>query len=86
MELSRADDTDPRAAAVQMEIFRRMSPFRKIQLVCEANRTNRELLRMGLKSRFPDAAAAEIERRLKGLLLGEDLAAKVYGPLPSHEP
>lgn len=82
MTLEPGEDTDPRAAAVQLEILRKMSPPRKIQLVCQANRTNRELLRTGLRCRFPQASPHEIERRLRGLLLGEELARKVYGPLP----
>jgi hypothetical protein len=33
----------------------------------------------GLRQRHPRASQAELRRRLAGLLLGEDLAHKVYG-------
>jgi len=36
---------------------------------------------MGLRSRYPRANEAELRRRMAGLLLGEDLARKVYGEL-----
>lgn len=74
-------DTDPEAERVQMEIYRRMPPWQKIQLVEDANRMSRELALAGLRSRFPDAGPDEIRRRFFGLWLGEELAAEVYGPL-----
>lgn len=74
-------DTDPAAEAVQLEIYRRMSTGRKIQLVFEASAMSRELALAGLRSRHPDAGAAEIRRRFLGLALGEELAIRVYGPL-----
>lgn len=64
-----------------MEIYRRMPPWNKIQLVEEANRMSRELSLAGLRSRFPDASPEEIRRRLLSLWLGEELATEVYGPL-----
>jgi hypothetical protein len=36
----------------------------------------------GLRAQYPQAAEAELRRRLAGLLLGEELARKVYGDLP----
>jgi hypothetical protein len=35
----------------------------------------------GLRSRYPHASEREIRRRLADLILGEELAAEVYGPL-----
>ena len=74
-------DTDADAERVQMEIYRRMPPWKKIQLVEEANRMSRALALAGLRSRFPDASPEEIRRRFLGLWLGEELATQVYGPL-----
>lgn len=74
-------DTDADAERIQMEIYRRMPPWKKIQLVEEANRMSRALAMAGLRSRFPDASPDEIRRRFFGLWLGEELAAEVYGPL-----
>jgi hypothetical protein len=39
----------------------------------------RRLALAGLRHRHPDASAAELQRRLADLLLGEELAAQVYG-------
>ena len=34
----------------------------------------------GLRERYPQATEAEIQRRLADRMLGEELAAEVYGP------
>ena len=77
-----SSDTDPEAERIQMEIYRRMPRWRKIELVVEANETARQLALAGLRARHPEASPEEIQRRLFGLLLGEELATEVYGPLP----
>jgi len=38
----------------------------------------------GLRTRYPNADEMELRRGLADLLLGEDLAACAYGPLPEH--
>ena len=43
------------------------------------NLLNRAL--SGLRQRHPEASEDELRRRLAGLLIGEDLAVKVYGEL-----
>lgn len=78
-------DTTPEAEAVQIEIYRRMSPGRKLALVEEANRTARALALAGLRQRYPDADGTELFRRLMDLTLGRELAAEVYGPLSGTE-
>lgn len=74
-------DTDAEAERVQMEIYRRMPAWKKIQLVEEANQMSRALVLAGLRSRYPSASPEEIRRRFFGLWLGEELATEVYGPL-----
>lgn len=78
-------DTDPAAEAIQIEIYRRMTAEQKIDLVCQAIRDARALTLAGLRLRYPEAPPDEIQRRLKGLLLGEELAEEVYGPLKEGE-
>jgi len=56
-------DTTPEAEAVQIEIYRRMSPGRKLELVEEANRTGRALALAGLRQRHPTAGPEELFRR-----------------------
>ena len=78
---TRSPDTDREAEAVQLEIYRRMPTWRKIQLVFEALEMSRALTLAGIRSRHPQAGPEEIRRRLLGLSLGEELATRVYGPL-----
>lgn len=78
-------DTDPEAERVQIEIFRNMPAWRKMQLVEDANQTARQLALAGLRQRHPEAGPEELRRRLMGLFLGEELATEVYGPLPEAE-
>ena len=74
-------DTDPEAERVQMDLYRRMSPARKWELVEDAIQTSRELVLAGIRSRHPEAGEEEIRRRFFGIWLGEELATEVYGPL-----
>jgi hypothetical protein len=75
-----ANDTSAEAAEVQRRVLRAMSPARKVSLVEDANRTARSLALAGIGLRFPHASPSERFRLLMDLLLGKDLAAKVYGP------
>jgi hypothetical protein len=76
-----AADTDPAAERVQLSIYREMTPSRKLQHVFEAIDVSRDLALAGLGARHPAAGPGDLRRRLYSLELGEELAAKVYGPL-----
>ena len=82
--ISRLSDTHPEAAAVQRELLRQATPSRKLALVEQMNQTVIALAAAGLRARFPMDTPAVHRRRLAGLLLGETLAQKVYGPLPDQ--
>lgn len=82
---NRSADTSAEAEALQIEIFRRMSSAEKARIVSDADQAARSLALVGLRRRFPAASPAELQRRLMDLLLGEELALKVYGPI-SGEP
>ena len=73
-------DTSPDAVEVQLRILRKMPAWRKVQLVEDANRTARQLALAGISLRHPDASETERVRLLLDLVLGESLAAEVYGP------
>lgn len=75
-------DTDPRAEAVQIDILRRMPAWKKVRLVEGAIRSSRALALAGLRRRHPEASPEQLRRLLMGLLLGEELATRVYGPGP----
>ena len=58
-----------------------MPAWRKFQLIDDAIQTSKSIALAGLRNRYPNAGPDEIRRRFMDLWLGEDLAARVYGPL-----
>ena len=72
-------DTDPKMDALQIRLWREASPTRKMEMVAELNAAARLLALAGLRERHPGADEAELRRRLADLILGKDLARKVYG-------
>ena len=74
-----ATDTPPEIERIQMEHLRAMPPWRKMELLGEMNRTVRDLAMAGLRQRYPDDTPEQRKRRLADLLLGSELAARVYG-------
>jgi hypothetical protein len=72
-------DTDPRIEKIQIEIIRRMPPWKKLTLVDDLNETVKALAISGLKQRHPNASPEQIRRMLAELMLGAELAGKVYG-------
>jgi hypothetical protein len=78
-------DTRPEAEAALIKLLRQAPPWRKLHMVGQLNQTVRTLALSGLRQRHPQATDQELRRRLADLLLGPDLAAQVYGPLPEQE-
>lgn len=74
-------DTSSEAEQLQFALLREAPLWRKLQMVCELNHATRELALGGLRQRYPNASAPELQRRLADLLLGPELAEKVCGPL-----
>lgn len=76
-------DTHPKMEALQIQLWRQASPTRKMQMVAQLNASARMLALAGLRSQYPQASEAELRRRLASLILGDELALKVYGEI-SH--
>jgi hypothetical protein len=74
-------DTHPKMEALQIELWRQASPARKMHMLAQLNASAQMLALTGLRSRYPQASKAELRRRLADLLLGEELARKVYGEI-----
>jgi hypothetical protein len=74
-------DTSPEIERIQIEHLRRMPPWRKMELVGDMNKAVRALALAGLRQRHPDDTPKQRNRRLADLILGPELAARVYGPL-----
>jgi len=77
-------DTRPEAEAVLIGLLRQAPAWRKVHMVDQLNQAVRLLALSGLQTRYPSATPQELRRRLADLLLGPDLAARVYGPLPEE--
>jgi hypothetical protein len=76
-----SSDTHPKMEALQIQLWRQASPTRKMHMLAQLNASAQTLALMGLRSQYPQASQAELRRRLAGLLLGEELASKVYGEM-----
>jgi hypothetical protein len=72
-------DTHPKMEALQIKLLRQAPAWRKMEMLVNLNASAQELARAGLRRRYPNAGETEIRRRLADILLGEDLARKVYG-------
>lgn len=74
-------DTDANAERIQIDLMRNAPVWRKIDLLSQLNQAAKLFAMSGLRQRHPGATEQEIRRRLADLLLGEELAERVYGPL-----
>ncbi len=76
-----SSDTHPKMEALQIQLWRQASPTRKMHMLAQLNASTHMLALTGLRSRYPQASEAELRRRLADLLLGEELAHKLYGEI-----
>lgn len=72
-------DTHPKMEALQIEFIRRMPSWKKFAIVDSLNETVKTLATTGIKQSHPGAAPEQIHRMLADLMLGAELAQKVYG-------
>lgn len=76
-------DTHPETEEVLVQMLQQVPVWRKLEMMGELNRTAHGLALEGLRERHPAAPEAELRRRLADLLLGPELAQRVYGPIPA---
>ena len=77
-------DTRPEAEAVLIRLLREAPAWRKLEMVDQLNQSVKMLALAGLRQRYPNDRKDQLRRRLADLLLGDELARKVYGPLPEE--
>jgi hypothetical protein len=63
---------------MQIEFIRRMPMWKKLSIVDGLNETVKTLAITGIKQRNPNATAEQVRRMLAELMLGAELARKVY--------
>ena len=71
-------DTAQEAQKIQLDIFRRMGPERRLQAGLALIRTCRELLREGVRRRHPDYDERQIRLAVIRLTLPDDLFSAAY--------
>jgi len=73
-----SSDTHPKMEQMQIELIRRMPSWRKFSVVDGFNETVKLMAIAGIKQRNPNATPKQVHRLLAELILGKDLAPKVY--------
>lgn len=71
-------DTHPQMEALQIELIRHMPAWKKMAMVDSLNETVKALALGGLRQRHPDATPEQLRRMLAEMMLGAELARKVY--------
>jgi hypothetical protein len=71
-------DTTLDAARLQAEVFRRMSPERRLELGFEMTAALRERLAAGVRGRHPDYTQEQVRLAVARLTLGDDLFSRVF--------
>jgi hypothetical protein len=65
-------DTSPKAWRVQLDVFRRMSPLRRLEMALELSATARELVMARVKHRHPDYNPELIRLAVLRLIQGKN--------------
>lgn len=78
-------DTRPEAEAVLIRLLREAPSWRKLEMVGQMNEAVRTMMFNGLRERYPHDPPALLRRRMADLLLGSELATRVYGPFRGEE-
>ena len=77
-------DTHPKMEALQIKLLRETPPWRKMEMLAELNKAARELALAGLRQRYPEADENKLLRYLGNMLLGEDIAGRVFAELENR--
>ncbi len=72
-------DTDPQVERVLTGLLRDAPEWRRIEIMCGMIETLQQLVFSGVRRRHPDASESEVRRLVADILLGPEVAEKVYG-------
>lgn len=81
-----AADTDPRAARVQIEVWRRMGPERRSRAAAELSESRMRTIRDQIRAARPEWTPRQVTLALIARLLGPELAARANGGVPVPVP
>ncbi|MBN2354836.1 hypothetical protein JXO59_01920 [candidate division KSB1 bacterium] len=71
-------DTHPKMEALQIELIRRMPSWKKMAIVESLGETVKALALDGIRQRHPEATPEQLRRIFAEIILGTELARKVY--------
>lgn len=66
-------DTSTEAHALQLAVYRRMTPKQRLSLGLRMTDEGREIARAGVRARHPEYSAEEVEDAVRLMYLGPDL-------------
>ncbi|MBL7153846.1 MAG: hypothetical protein ISS79_09020 [Phycisphaerae bacterium] len=72
-------DTSPDARRVVCELYRKMTPARKFELISQAYEFGRSLAMAGIRLRHPEATDQQVRQLWARQHLGDELYEKAYG-------
>jgi hypothetical protein len=78
-------DTSSDVDRLLVERWRRMPPWRKLEIAGELSDACRELARAGIRQRHPGASEREVHLRLAALSLDRDTMVRVFAWDPEAE-
>jgi hypothetical protein len=67
-----ARDTTPRAAAIQLQLYRELSPSQRVQIAVELSEAVRATTFAGIRRRHPEYSEQEVGRSFLHLVYGFD--------------
>ncbi len=74
-------DTSPATEKVLVDLLRRATISRKLEMMSQLNAMAKSLVLSNLRQQYPNAKESELRRRLADRVLGSELATTVYGSL-----
>ena len=72
-------DVHPEMEDLQLKLLRDLPAWKKLKMLSDLNASARLYALAGLRSRYPGETEAELNRRLAGLLMGEEQARQIFG-------
>lgn len=72
-------DTDPQVERVLTGLLRDAPEWRRIEIMCGMIETLQQLVFSGVRQRHPHASETEVRSLVADILLGPEVAEKVYG-------
>ena len=71
-------DTSPEAARIEAEIYRRMSPEKRLHLAFQMNDVLRALVAAGVRDRHPDYTDRQVQLAVARIYLGDKLFREAF--------